>query len=429
VGVSLGRAQERLLPIRLGQVYFFPSVTVSHGWDNNVQHLSDEDPYIGPVPSGVGDIQPILRFELPFRKSLVQLTYRGDFRTYSADILKDAGGMSHFVNFTGQFQAGRRLQVQVAARYIDSITSLLSVAPGGEYQYGTQPLTGEEAQLGLTYQLGATQSVEVGALRAYTQFETGATSSFFTDNGIKNLYLRYVLDSGPMNQVFLSLDRQVITQTGVDTQLQPDEYRIRSLGAGYRRFTGRDLSSQIRVAYATTEFTEGLWTPFRGITWEGEVNLAPSPQTQLQVRLRRAPLVSFFNVSAYYVNEAVELNFNRALSRIVALRLSVGLQRNTFAEPIVVTLDAPGGDLDHDNDGMIDAYEYLLPSDGEIRQDRLTNASLLMIWHASRSMDFSVGYRHQQSRSNVEAVGPSSNYHIYDFESRGLVVSAIVGWQ
>jgi len=404
-------------------------VTVSHGWDTNVQRLSDEDPFLGPVPSGIGDIQPILRFELPYRKSLMQLIYRGDFRTYSAEILKNAGGMSHFVELTGQFHVGRRLQVQVAARYVDAITSMLTTVPGGEYQYGTQPLIAEEGQLALAYELGATHSVEAGAFQAKTRFETSATADLFTDYGTNNLYFRYVLDSGPQNQIFLSLDRQIIQQTGVDPRLQPEEYRIRSVGAGFRRFTGRDLSSQIRVGYSTTQFTEGLWTPFRGITWEGEVNLAPSPRTQLQVLLRRAPLVSFFNVSAYYLNEMVQLNFNRALTRVLALRLAVGLQRNTFAEPIEVTLDTPGGDLDHDSNGLIDGFENLLPSEGEIREDRLTDATLMLVWHASRWMDFSVGYRHQQSRSNVEAEGPDSNYHIYDFESRGLVVSAIVGWQ
>jgi len=428
-GASLARSQERLLPIRLGKAYFFPSLTVSHGWDNNVEHLSDEDPFIGPVPSGIGDIQPILRFELPYRRSLMQLIYRGDFRTYSADILKNAGGMSHFVEFTGQFHAGRRLQMQVGARYVDSITSMLTSVPGGEYQYGTQPVTAEEGQLALTYELGATQAVEVGALQASTRFESSATADLFTNYETKNLYFRYVLDSGPQNQIFLSLQRQIIQQTVVDPLLQAEEYRIRSVGTGFRRSTGRGLSSQILVAYASTDFAEEFWTPFHGMTWEGEVNLAPSQQTQLQVRLRRAPLVSFFNVSAYYLNEAVELSFNRALSRILALQLVVGLQRNTFAEPIVVTLDTPGGDLDHDSDGLIDAYENLLPSEGETREDRYTNASLVLVWHASRSMDFSVGYRHQQSRSNVEAEGPSSTYHIYDFESRGFVVSAIVGWQ
>ena len=428
-GKALAQEQERLLPIQLGRVNFLPSVTVSHGWDSNVERLSDGDPFVGPIASGIGDIQPLLRFDLPYRKSLLRLVYRGDYRTYSADILKNSGGMSNFLDFTGLFKAGQQLQINVAASYVDSITSLLTVAPGGEYQYGTQPLTAKEARAGFAYQIGVSQSVEAGALKAETQFEPSATSALFTDYAVESLFFRYVLDSGPQNQIYLSLDRQNVQQNGVDTLLQPEDYRVRSVGVGFRRVTGRDLSSEVRVAYTSSDFAEGLWTPFQGITAEGEINLAPSPQTQLQLRLRRAPLVSFFNVSAYYLNEAVEFNLNRALGRRLLLRFLVGVQRNTFSEPIQVVLRTSGGELDQDNDGLIDAYENLLPSQGDMREDRLMNASLTAVWHVSRAMDFSVGYRHQQARSNVEAVGIDSNYHIYDYESKGFFLSAILGWQ
>lgn len=413
--------QERLVPIRLGRVYFLPSVTITHGWEDNVERLSEEDPVLGPIASGVGDVQPLLRFELPYRKSLVRLVYRGDFRTYSADILKEAGGMSHFLDFETHFEAGQRVRIDAAARYADTITAMLDTAPGGEYQYGTQPVEAREARLGMAVDLGSTQSLEFGGARVEAEFLPSPTSGAFTDNSLQNLYFRYVLSSGPQNQIYVSWDRQDVqqNQNGLISVLQPEEYQIRSVGAGFRRSTGRNLSSEIRVAYSTSEFTGGIYTPFQGLTVEGVVNLAPSPQTQLQLKLRRAPLVSFFNVSAYYVNEGIELNVNRALGRMLALRLVVGNQRNTYSDPILAT--------------PID-QAYLLPSAGEIRQDRITNASLAVFWHASRSMDLILGYGHQQSRSNIEARGFDSlgqpyDYHIYDFENHGLSLSAVLGWQ
>ncbi|MCI0567252.1 MAG: outer membrane beta-barrel protein [Acidobacteria bacterium] len=409
------------MPIRWGRVYFFPSVTISHGWEDNVQRLSEEAPVLGPIESGVGDVQPLLRFELPYRKSLLRLVYRGDFRTYSADILKDAGGMSHFVDFESHFEVGQRMRIDAAVRYADTITAMLASAPGGEYQYGTQPVEAKEARLGTAVDLGWTQSLEFGAVRGEAEFQPSITSRVFTDNSFQNLYFRYVLESGPQNQIYLSWDRQDVQQNqdGLNSLVQPGEYRVRSVGAGFRRTTGKDLSSEIRVAYSTTDFTEGIYTPFQGVTLEGVVNLAPSPQTQLQLRLRRAPQVSFFNVSSYYLNEAIDLNFNRALGRMLALRLALGSQRNTYSDPILVLPNLDG---------------YLQPSAGEIRQDRITNASLIIFWHASRSMDLSLGYGHQQARSNVEAQGVDSlgqtyDYHIYDFENHGLILSATLGWQ
>ena len=413
--------QERLVPIRWGRVYFLPSVTITHGWEDNVERLSEEDPLLGPIASGVGDIQPLLRFELPYRKSLFRLVYRGDYRTYSADILKEAGGMSNFLDFEGHFEVGQRMRIDAAARYADTITAMLGTAPGGEYQYGTQPVEAKEARLGTAVDLGSTQSLEFGGARVEAEFLPSATSGAFTDNSLQNLYFRYVLKSGPQNQIYVSWDRQDVQQnwSGLNSVLQPDEYRIQSVGAGFRRTTGRDLSSEIRVAYSTSDFTGGIYTPFRGLTLEGVVNLAPSPQTQLQLKLRRAPLVSFFNVSAYYVNEGIELNFNRALGRMLALRLALGNQRNTYSDPILAT-------------PIYDAY--LLPSAGDIREDRITNATLGIFWHASRSMDLMLGYGHQQARTNIEAQGVDSDgqtyhYHIYDFENHGLILSAILGWQ
>jgi putative beta-barrel porin BBP2 len=410
---ALARGQERLLPVRMGRAYFLPSVMLSYGWDDNVQRLSEDALPIGPIASGIGDIQPILRFVFPYRRSLLRLVYRGDFRTYSAEILKGSGGMSHFVDFGGHFVVARRMQLDVAARYIDSITALLNTLPGGEYQYGTQPLTAKEASLGMSIELGSTQSVEMGAARSETYYQPSATSELFSDYSIQSLYFRYVLDSGPQNQVYLSTDRQDVQQGGVKTLLQPDEYRIQSVGAGFRRTTSPDLASEIHVAYSSTDFVGGLGTPFRGVTLEGDVNLAPSPRTQFQLKLRRAPLVSFFNVSSYYLNELIEFNCSRALGRMLALRLFLGTQRNTYSDPIQA----------------MNIYANLEPSEGDLRQDRLATASLNLLWHVDRAMDLNLGYVHQQARSNVVALESNSHSHIYDYESHGLVLSATLGWQ
>jgi len=409
-------------------VYFFPSVTVSHGWDDNVEHLSEEDPLVGPVSSAIGDVQPLLRFEFPFRKSLMRLVYRGDFRSYSAEILKNSGGMSHFLDFETHLESSRRLRLDIGARYVDTITALLSLAPGGEYQYGTQPVVVEEGRLATGLELGPTQSMELGIVQSKTTFQPGATAALFTDYQSQDLFLHYVVNSGPENQVYLLLDRQHVTQNG-DSLLQPDDYRIRSIGAGYRRVSAQDQASEFKVAYTVTQFTEGLWTPFQGLTLEGDFNMAPSPQTQLHFKLRRAPLISFFNVSAYYINEAANFEINRALGRVMGLRFLMDVQDNTFGDPILVTLPQPGGELDKDNDSLIDAYENLLPSEGDVREDRVVTATLALLWHASRAMDFTVGYQHQQSRSNVEATGKQGDYHIFDYESHALVLSVILGWK
>jgi hypothetical protein len=432
-GASLASAQEKLLPIQLGAVRFYPSVILATAWEDNVERVNEDDPLLEPVPSLIRGVRPILRFELPIlEKNLVSAAYRGDYRSYSAEELKDAGGASHFVDFTAHFEAPTRFRLDAEQHFVDGISELLSTSPGGEFRYTTQPLKARESKLGFALDIGPIQSIELGGSHNVTEFQQSATSSFFSDFRMQNYFLRYVFSEGVQTKIYFSADVQQVEQTRTDLVLQPDDYRTRSVGAGFRR-ANRELSSDFRMAYSATDFQDQIGTPFRGVTLEADLNFQLSITGQMQVKLRRAPLLSFFNVSAYYINEAAALNYRYALGRSVGLQLFLGYQRNTFSEPVRVHVESPDeAVLDQQPvDGIIDAYAYLLPSDGETRRDHLYAAGLTVIWHMTRGIDFSAGYLTQRSESNIQGLNPVSgdSYIIYQYNSEGITVAAILGWQ
>jgi hypothetical protein len=160
---SLASAQERLLPIQLGSIRFYPSVILATAWENNVERVNEDDPLVSPVPSLVRGVRPILRFDLPLHeKNFVGAAYRGDYRSYSAEELKDIGGTSHFVDLVGHFEAPTRFRLDAEQHFVDGISELLNTYPGGEFLYTTQPLKTRESKLGFALDIGPIQSIEVG---------------------------------------------------------------------------------------------------------------------------------------------------------------------------------------------------------------------------------------------------------------------------
>jgi hypothetical protein len=176
--------------------------------------------------------------------------------------------------------------------------------------------------------------------------------------------------------------------------------------------------SDLRVSYAITEFPQGESIPFRGFTYEGTLTNQFGPSIQTALKLRRGPRISFFNTSLYYVNEMVELSYQQELGRRLGVQLTGGYQYNFYPEPVV----AVEGDSLHE-------------SNGEKRNDRLRSFSARCVFRMGRGIDLSVGYRRDQSRSNILAVQEDENgnelppFSIYSYESQEVMASVVLGWQ
>ncbi len=410
--------EEKLLPIQLGPIFFMPSVSVAVRHDDNVERVNHNDPLTGgEIPSFIREFRPELRFEAPFRFSMVQLGYRGVRKEYSAPELQDADGWTHYLSFVGKFQMTPGFRLEVDDHVVDGVTEFLNVIPGGELRYTTRPVRANQGTATMIFDSVGTRSIEVGGTRNASHFDSvsvGSISEF--DYLAQGYFGRYVLDTGAAQQLFFSLDYEHVTQSRGNTEQVPSDYRTRSAGIGFRRQMTPGQGSELKVGYGDTRFVNGTGTPLRGVTLEGTLYLQPGVTSKVQVKLRRDPQVSFFNVNGYYLNGMVMIDYHQELGRSLALEVLTLYNHNSYPEPVDSSVDAG-----------------LTPSEGVKRKDNLYQIIAGLAWRLGRTATFNLAYRLEEARSNIVAQALQDetliHYKIYDYDSHSVQLSVAFGWQ
>ena len=238
---------------------------------------------------------------------------------------------------------------------------------------------------------------------------------------------------------------QNVSQSRQQLDLQPSDFQRRSAGLGIQREVSKGLGTEMLVSYATTRFDDARAKPFRGVMLDGSIASRLSDRTELQLNLRRAPLQSFFNVNAYYLNQEGRLAFRHEISRRIHFGLEGVYQANDYPQAVRVRVNGPE-EARFDTapqDGKLDAYVNLEPSEGRHRRDRIRGEGLTLGYDLLRAMRFEVGYHRERRESNITAVKcldpsfplescPTSNrreYDIFDASSHQVTASLAFGWQ
>jgi len=438
--------EEELLPIQIGRFLLYPSADFSYEYETNVRKTNAEDPLFPAVSSSVRNIRPGFRLEVPFERGSGDLDYQVQFQDFTDEALGNAGGVSHYLNAHFQVQLTPTLKMRAAQKLVRGVNQLPDVDPGGELRFGTRPFVISATAANLSAEFTPIQSVEIGAIRDSTTFSSGSSNDFLYDVESKTLSSRYVITSSPENQYYLALNLQRVQQSrGVFSILQPTDYNRRYAGIGLRRLLAPDLTSELWVAYERTRFTGDIQgVPYHGVSLEGELIGQVTVTSEARLKLRRGPLQSFFNVNAYYLNEMVQLTFVQKLGERFSARLLGGYQRNAYPEAIRVAAVSPDEQaFDRNANGLIDEYEYLLPSEGAKRKDTIRNESFELQVDFMRAFRVTLGVHRDSARSNIRAVGctdPSfgaSNcpageaivYDLFDYDNTGVTASLTLGWK
>ncbi len=411
-GTVVQGGEDSLLPIELGKILFYPSASFSYSHEDNVEKASAEDPLRPVLASSVEDISPMLRFEAPFRRSFTTLSYSAKFRDYGADELKAASGTSHDFDFTHQFQVTPSLRLSLQDSFLRGITELRELDPGGELRFGVQPFRSNTAHAALSMEMGPRQSAEVAGNLSATRFDETGQEIFIPNYRSEGLLARYGVVLGPGYGLFLAADWQSASQDRRSLDVGPTDYRTRSVGLGLRRSAASGLESELLVSYAILDATEGE-EPFRGITTEGNVGVKLGSAARLALKLKRGPRPSFFNANSFYINEMIGISYSQEIGQRLRLTTQVFGQHNSYPDPVLVT----------------DYYEYLAPSEGIRRRDRLRGGALSLVYHAARALDLQLEYRRDRVRSNIAAESLGVEYKIFNYDSESFVTSLIVGWQ
>jgi hypothetical protein len=203
-----------------------------------------------------------------------------------------------------------------------------------------------------------------------------------------------------------------------------------------RRAVSLDQINELRVSYAVVDFPEDPGESFRGITLEGNLAYTVGTFSQVSLKMKRGPQTSFFNSSSFYLNEMMELGYNQPIGQRLSVQLSGVFQRNSYPDEVRVLASQEERDAGYDSDGngYLDAYEWLIPSEGLLRKDRLQSGSLGLLCRLGRAMDFRVTYEQGRSHSNivaqyVDSRGNSYDYSIFNYDYRMLTASLTIGWQ
>src|SRR5258706_10636942 len=111
---------------------------------------------------------------------------------------------------------------------------------------------------------------------------------------------------------------------------------------------------------------------------EGTIASRLSDRTELSFNFRRAPLQSFFNVNVYYLNQEARFAFRHEISRRIHVGLEGVYEANAYPQAVRVRVNGPE-EAQFDTspqDGILDAYVNLVPSEGKRRRDRIRGGGL-----------------------------------------------------
>lgn len=429
---TVGRAgEDSLSPIEMGKILFYPSADLSYALQDNVERRNEDDPLLPVIASSVQDIRPKLRFEAPFLQSFTTLAYSAKIRDYGAEALKDASGTSHYFDFTHQYQVTPSLRLALQDNFLRGITELMELAPGDELRFGIQPFRSNSAMAGLSLEMGPVHSVEVAGTLNTTRFDATEQSGLVSSMRAEGLLARYLVTTGPSNQIYLAADWQSSSQKRKVMTIEPTDYRTRSAGLGMRRGVAPGLTSALRVSYAVVDFPDEEKDPYQGITAEGELGMQMGTSARVSLKLGRGPRTSFFNMNSFYLNEMLEVAYSHEIGQRLRMLMSLRGQDNSYPEPVRVHVGSPDEEIYDQNptDGVLDVYAYLLPSEGIRRRDHVRGGAVRFIYHVGRAMDLQLEYRRDRARSNMVAVQDGFEYKIFNYDSESLTTSLIVGWQ
>jgi len=442
-GIAL--AEEPLRPIALGRLLVFPSAVAAFTRDDNVFRTNQEEPIQGVIGSSSTGIRPTLRFELPLQKSSIKLAYSAQYLKYSAPELENTDPLSQYLDLDSRFQLTSTLRLQAQGHWVRGVTGLREVDPGGELRFGTRPFRVENSGAALSLDLGAMQAIVLGGRLEKTRFDSGRDRQPLFNLDREELYSRYVVRTGPADQYYFNLSVQNASQNRQSLDIQASDFQRRSAGLGIQREVSKGLGTEMLVSYATTRFDDAHARPFRGVMLEGGIASRLSDRTELQLNLRRAPLQSFFNVNAYYLNQEARFAFRHEISGRIHLGLEGVYQANAYPQAVRVRVNGPE-EAQFDTapqDGILDAFVSLLPSEGRRRRDRSRGEGLTLGYDLMRAMRLEVGYHRERRQSNITTLKcvdgvtplescPTSNrreYDIYDASSHQVTASLAFGWQ
>ena len=238
--------------------------------------------------------------------------------------------------------------------------------------------------------------------RSTVDFDQQANAAFY-DYEREGFEARYSHRMDPATVSFMSLSLDQTNQQRETAFFGDVDVTTHNVSVGLQRTFSGVTAAAFVVGYETQDYQGGGADDFTGAVFNINMNWNASDVCRFDVTVGRQPFQSFFVNNNFYVNDELRFGILQQVGLRTYWQGGIGFQKNAYGDPvdIRVTADSPPGS-DLDNDGNIDAYESLLPSQGVIRLDRSLSLNLAGGIRLVPSLRLTVGYNYDVRTSNME---------------------------
>lgn len=394
-----------------------PTLTFNYGYDSNIFYASNDLDVEEPLASREAQIQPGLRFDLPFGESYLQGSYSAMYRNYATDEYTPTSQWSHFFELDGHIRAGARAYVNLRDRFVRGSSELREVDPGGELTFGDLPFRTHTPTVEAGVDFGARQGASV--VWNYSSSQYSETEGFaFAGYRGHGFQARYNYRMRPEASGYLYLGSDTMSQDRTEGAI---DYTGKSAGLGYTQTIGRTVTTQFSAGYQTIDATGSVDSTYHGPTMSGSASWTVGDATRLNLGFRRVPYQSFYLNNAYYLNRGFNLEVLHQVSLSGYWRVVAGLDQNAYSDD----LDLTGLESFYCRD---DGNGLVCPSAGIKRRDKAWRAEVGFGANLSRVARWYLGYNWESRTSNIEAADTDGFGDPFAYDTNHFFFRIEVGW-
>lgn len=414
--------------IPLGPLTLYPSLSIEFARDSNVFYRSLELEERRIISSGIFMVRPRLLVDLPIGSQRIRWSYSPLYRDYASEDFSQSERISHFFDLEGAFRIGPSVRVTLRDHLVRGTIELDQVDPGSELTFGLVPFVVHDAEADVTVDLGARHGLSVIAGVSSTDVDEAGEVTFFS-------YRRELLE-GRYNHrlsepatLYLFYARERTDQNREQIVFSDVDSRSRRVGVGVRRMANQRVTSTLSLGHETLDFRGTQGQGFSGLVVDVNNAWSLSDVTRLDLGLERRAYQSFFVNNDHFVLNAARLRMIRQVGQRTYWETRVAFQRNNYADPIDISVTpVTPPEQDVDMDGLIDAFEPLLPSVGVTRKDRVFRAEVGAAYLFHPRVRAFFGYNHERRDSNITEIQFGEPVDPFNYRVNRLVFRFEMGW-
>jgi hypothetical protein len=413
-----------------GHFTLFPSVAFELTHDSNIFYRSEDLPGLGVIGSGVLVVRPRLLVDMPLGESRIRWAYTPLYRGYTSDQINTPQHLSHYFDLEGTYKSPGALTISVKDHLVRESIQLQEVDRGGELTFGLTPYTTHAPEADFTMGLGARQGVSIRPGYTAVRFSDPGEASFF-DYTTKRLEGRYNHKLGPATTLYGFYKFESTDQRREQIFFGQVDLTSRTTGIGLQRTLSQAIVTTFSAGYESIRFNGGAGIDYSGPVLDLDATWQLNDITKIYTAVRRQPFQSFFVNNNYYLDKEASIRLTQQLGHRTYYDLGLTYLENVYSSPldISVTSETPGNLDVNPQNGLIDAFEAYLPSQGVRRRDGLFRMEVGAGFQFLRTLRAYVGYNFERRQSNIDQqISTGELVDPFNYRINRIVFRVQAGW-